>query len=166
VHGYKRCSFKCFQNLEEAKAYLVEGGGDGRGSSQSSMDGLSYSGGSSSSGHGGFGASPFGTVHQTHLTPGASFLVSIIGPLSMTGEGSQRMEGPIEYPFFYVEDMELMLMRACGFFGIGCPVFWPQQCSDGANGIIFRYTIVLPENDQDLALVAYGPSLMDDRKAR
>ncbi|QHO28520.1 uncharacterized protein DS421_7g217390 [Arachis hypogaea] len=71
-----------------------------------------------------------------------------------------------EGPFLQVEDMELLLMRACSTLGIGAPIFVCQENRSSEEAIRFAFTMVLPYNSRGLELVAHGPTSADVRVAR
>ncbi|MED6106699.1 hypothetical protein PIB30_006643 [Stylosanthes scabra] len=77
------------------------------------------------------------------------------------GEGVNRNAG-----FVHVEDMELLLHRACGNLLVGSPVFDPSltQVEDGS--VIYEFAVYLPRNERGLELVAHGPQSFDERTAR
>ncbi|QHN81481.1 uncharacterized protein DS421_20g687240 [Arachis hypogaea] len=76
------------------------------------------------------------------------------------------MEPVAESSFMHVEDMELMLMRACAFFHICVPIFVPQEVDSAGDNLLFGFTVFLPHNSKGLDLVAHGPLCYDERSAR
>ncbi|RYQ95774.1 hypothetical protein Ahy_B08g091129 [Arachis hypogaea] len=68
--------------------------------------------------------------------------------------------------FVYVEDMELMLMRACSFFQIGSPLFVPQEINTNDERVLVGFTVVLPHNSRGIDLVAHGPLCYEEHVAR
>ncbi|QHO59426.1 Ribonuclease [Arachis hypogaea] len=68
--------------------------------------------------------------------------------------------------FVYLEDMELMLMRACSFLQIGSPLFVPQEINTNDERVMFGFTVVLPHNSRGIDLVAHGPLCYEERVAR
>ncbi|MED6158918.1 hypothetical protein PIB30_037466 [Stylosanthes scabra] len=92
------------------------------------------------------------------------------GSSSNNSEGSDRGRDdpriPNEGPVMHMEDMELMLMRACAFFGVGPTMFVPQEITHGDSGIVFGFTVILPNNERRLELVAHGTRSTDETAAR
>ncbi|XLU35741.1 uncharacterized protein [Arachis hypogaea] len=68
--------------------------------------------------------------------------------------------------FLYMEDFELMLMRACSTLAIGAPIFVPQDSKSSAGCVMFRFIVFLPSNARGLKLVAYGPESEEEKVAR
>ncbi|KAL4365092.1 hypothetical protein AHAS_Ahas07G0071500 [Arachis hypogaea] len=95
-----------------------------------------------------------------------------VGGVKSGGDGDHTELGRVvvapvkESAFMHVEDMELMLMRTCSFFGIGPPVFVPQDMKSRDGDVLFGFTVVLPQNDRGLDLVAHGPLCYEERFAR
>ncbi|KAL4321372.1 hypothetical protein HN51_065863 [Arachis hypogaea] len=71
-----------------------------------------------------------------------------------------------EGPFLHVEDMELLLMRACSSLHIGAPIFVFQENWSSEEVVHFAFTMVLPYNSRGLELVAHEPTLVDVQVAR
>ncbi|MED6136782.1 hypothetical protein PIB30_059027 [Stylosanthes scabra] len=90
------------------------------------------------------------------------------GSASRTGEAECRvwLDPRPDAAFMHVEDMELMLWRACAFFGIGAPIFLPQAARETSKGVGFGFIVLLPHNDRGLDFVAYRPVVGDERVAR
>ncbi|XLS65656.1 hypothetical protein HN51_025630 [Arachis hypogaea] len=80
--------------------------------------------------------------------------------------GGQSNMGTNGSTFIHVEDMELMLLRICALLHIGSPIYVPQPSDSKGGGLMFRYTVVLPENGRGLDLVVHGPAYADERSAR
>ncbi|XLR34534.1 hypothetical protein HN51_043858 [Arachis hypogaea] len=76
-------------------------------------------------------------------------------------EGRVMKEGP----FLHVEDMELLLMRACSSLSIGAPIFICQEHMSSEEAVCFAFTMVLPYNSRGLELVAHEPTSADMRVA-
>ncbi|XLR61404.1 hypothetical protein S83_012076, partial [Arachis hypogaea] len=68
-----------------------------------------------------------------------------------------------EGPFLHVEDMELLLMRACSSLDVRAPIFVFQENKSSEEVIRFAFTVVLPYNSRGLELVAHKPTLADVR---
>ncbi|KAL4365418.1 hypothetical protein AHAS_Ahas07G0104100 [Arachis hypogaea] len=80
--------------------------------------------------------------------------------------GHTVIEPVTESSFMHVEDMELMLMRACAFFHIGVPIFVPQEVDTADENLLFGFTVFLPHNSKGLDLLAHGPLCYEERSAR
>ncbi|MED6216926.1 hypothetical protein PIB30_012655 [Stylosanthes scabra] len=73
---------------------------------------------------------------------------------------------PNEGPVMHMEDMELMLMRACAFFGVDPAMFVLQEITHGESSIVFGFTVILPNNERRLELVAHGTRSTNETAAR
>ncbi|XLR19053.1 hypothetical protein S83_046965 [Arachis hypogaea] len=71
-----------------------------------------------------------------------------------------------EGPFLNMEDMELLLMRACSSLSIGAPIFVCQEHWSSEEAVRFAFIVVLPYNSRGLELVAHGPTSANVRVAR
>ncbi|MED6187084.1 hypothetical protein PIB30_072987 [Stylosanthes scabra] len=68
--------------------------------------------------------------------------------------------------FLHMEDMELMLHRACRSLLVGALVFEPV-ITKGSNGsMIYEFMVFLLRNERGLEIGVYGPHSMNERVAR
>ncbi|XP_020972833.1 uncharacterized protein LOC110269383 [Arachis ipaensis] len=176
VTGFKNNDYKGFKDLDEAKAWLgavAEPADFGGEPQQLAIE----AGEQHQEGDLGqdlpnpiqlpvYGSPPSHETEDTHgsssnsldVRGGSSNSYALVGGV----EGCPMKEGP----FLHVEDMELLLMRACSSLGIGAPIFICQENRSSEEAVRFAFTVVLPYNSRGLELVAHGPTSADVRVAR
>ncbi|KAL4307244.1 hypothetical protein AHAS_Ahas16G0258900 [Arachis hypogaea] len=103
---------------------------------------------------------------QSWLRAGESCFMTTFHRMEKHGLCGQSNMGTNGSTFIHVEDMELMLLRICALLHIGSPIYVPQPPDSKGGGLMFRYTVVLPENGRGLDLVVYGPAYADERSDR
>ncbi|MED6195181.1 8-oxoguanine glycosylase ogg1 [Stylosanthes scabra] len=145
VTGFRNNEFRGFHNREEAEAWLaVEQGTDGGGNSAEANVGQVM------------------IPQRLEMLRGSTRTPSCGGGSSSNNsESSERvwddLRIPNEGPVMHMEDMELMLMRACAFFGVGLGGEWHSVW-------VQRYPAEQPH--RGLELVAHGSRSMDETMAR
>ncbi|RYR17994.1 hypothetical protein Ahy_B03g062636 [Arachis hypogaea] len=90
---------------------------------------------------------------------------SVVMPAENLDCGDSIKDTGTDDNFVYLEDMELMLMRACSSFQIGSPLFVPQEINTNDERVLFGFTVVLPHNSRGIDLVAHGPLCYEERVA-
>ncbi|XP_057747234.1 uncharacterized protein LOC130966446 [Arachis stenosperma] len=68
------------------------------------------------------------------------------------GSGGDTVARKQQLGFVHVEDMELMLLRACLFFGIGDPMYVHQETGSTESCVMFEYMIILRDKSLGLDL--------------
>ncbi|MED6144310.1 hypothetical protein PIB30_014658 [Stylosanthes scabra] len=163
VTGYRNNEFRGFHNRDEAEVWIAADDVE----EEINVVANSVVNAAANAGH---GAITQASQRLELMRQGGSSASFVGGSSSNNSDGSERGREdprfPNEGPVMHMEDMELMLMRACAFFGVGPAMFVPQEITHGENDIVFGFTVILPNNERRQELVAHGTRSTDETAAR